>query len=111
MAKAARLNDPVAGVTAGEHNGHSPPHGSLEFVGEISGGCAEGVYINGEPAAIVGSQTTERDGCCGSSNGVIAASSATVFITGRSAARLGDALRPHSGSGIITGGSADVNIG
>lgn len=69
------------------------------------------VFINGRPAATVGSITTERDGCCGSSTGVVAAGSGSVFINGKPAARLGDALTPHSGSGAISGGSGDVFIG
>lgn len=111
MPAAARLNDTVAGVTAGEHCGHNPPHGPLAFVGEICGGCSASVYINGRPAAVVGSQTVERDACCGSSNGAVAEGSAAVFINGTSAARIGDPLAAHSGGGTITGGSADVFIG
>jgi uncharacterized Zn-binding protein involved in type VI secretion len=42
---------------------------------------------------------------------VVAAGSALVFINGKPAARLGDALTPHSGSGAISGGSVDVFIG
>ena len=111
MPAAARLNDSVLGMTAGEHSGHSPPHPPEQFSGEISGGCSANVFINGRPAAVVGSITTERDGCCGSSQGTVAAGSGSVFINGLPAARLGDALAPHSGTGNITSGSADVFIG
>ena len=41
----------------------------------------------------------------------MAAGSGTVRINGKAAARTGDALAPHSGSGTITGGSATVRIG
>lgn len=111
MAGAARLNDGVVGTTAGEHSGHAPPHLPESFSGEISAGCSGNVFINGLPAATVGSVTTERDGCCGSSNGKVAAGSSSVFINGKPAARMGDALAPHSGSGSITSGSGDVLIG
>ena len=111
MPNAARLLDTVAGVTAGEHTGHVPPHPPLPFSGEISGGCSTNVRTHGRPAAIVTSVTTERDSCCGSSLGNVAAGSGTVRINGLPAARFGDALAPHSGSGTVTGGSPDVRIG
>ena len=103
MPNAARLTDTVDGTTAGEHSGHVPPHSPEPFTGEISGACSGNVRINGLAAATVGSTTTERDGCCGSSQGAVAA--------GKAAARTGDALAPHSGTGNITGGSATVRIG
>ena len=111
MPKAARLNDAVTGTTAGEHSGHAVPHPPEQFSGEISSGCSGDVFINSLPAATVGSVTTERDGCCGSSQGRVAAGSGSVFINGKPAARLGDALAPHSGTGEISAGSADVLIG
>lgn len=111
MPNAARLTDAVDGTTAGEHSGHVPPHSPEPFTGEISGACSGNVRINGLAAATVGSVTTERDGCCGSSQGAVAADSGTVRINGKAAARTGDALAPHSGSGNITGGSATVRIG
>ena len=43
--------------------------------------------------------------------GAVAAGSGTVRINGKAAARTGDALAPHSGTGNITGGSATVRIG
>lgn len=111
MPGAARLNDAVAGMTEGEHSGHATPHSPEAFSGEISGGCSGDVFINGIPAAVVGSVTTERDTCCGSSQGSVAAGSGSVFINGRPAARLGDALNAHSGSGSISAGSGNVFIG
>ena len=83
----------------------------MAFSGEISSGCWGDVIINGLPSATVGSVTLERDGCCGSSLGAVAVGSSSVFIHGQPAARRGDALNPHSGSGAITGGSGDVFIG
>ena len=82
MAQAARLGDAVIGTTAGEHSGHVPPHSPETFSGEISSGCSGDVFINGIPAAVAGSTTTERDGCCGSSQGSVAVGSGSVFITG-----------------------------
>lgn len=111
MSSAARLNDSVDGTTAGEHSGHSSPHPPEAFGGQISGGCSGNVFINGRPAATVGSVTTETDGCCGSSQGSVAAGSNTVFINGKPAARVGDALAAHSGSGKVASGSSDVFIG
>ncbi len=111
MAQAARLGDAVTGTTAGEHSGHVPPHPPEQFSGEISGGCSGDVFINGTPAAVAGSTTTERDGCCGSSAGKVASGSSSVFINRKPAVRFGDDLAPHSGSGKITSGSRDVLIG
>ena len=111
MPNAARLTDAVDGTTAGEHSGHVPPHSPEPFTGEISGACSGDVRVNGLAAATVGSITTERDGCCGSSKGAVGAGSGTVRINGKPAARMGDALTAHSGSGSVTGGSPDVKIG
>lgn len=110
MPAAARKTDTVAGITAGEHSGHTEPHTPAPFSGEITGGSGT-VRINGLAAATVGSPTIERDGCCGASPGSVAAGSATVRIGGKAAARKGDALAAHSGAGTVTGGSATVRIG
>ena len=109
--KAENITDAVAGTTAGEHTGHVPTHSPEPFSGEISGACSGTVRINGLSAATVGSITTERDGCCGSSQGAVGAGSGTVRINGKPAARMGDTLAAHSGSGTVTGGSPDVKIG
>ena len=111
MPGAARLGDAVAGTTAGEHTGHVPPHPPMAFSGEISGSCSSNVFINGLPAATVGSVTTERDGCCGSGQGSVAVGSGSVFINGKPAARKGDDLNAHNGSGQVAAGSGDVFIG
>ena len=111
MPAAARLNDSVLGTTGGEHSGHIEPHSPMTFSGEISGGCSQNVFINGRPAAVAGSVTTERDSCCGSSSGSVAGGSGSVFINGKPAARVGDALNAHSGTGKISGGSGNVFIG
>lgn len=111
MPAAARQTDAVAGTTAGEHTGHIVPHAPEAFSGEITGACVATVRINGLPAAVAGSTTTERDGCCGSSWGAVAVGSGTVRIGGKPAARVGDALAAHSGAGTVTGGSQNVRIG
>lgn len=111
MPQAARLGDTIQGTTAGEHSGHWESHSPLPITGTISGGCSTDVLINGRGAAVAGSVTTEHDACCGSSQGAVAAGSATVFINGQPAARQGDALAAHSGSGTIASGSGDVLIG
>lgn len=111
MPSAARLGDSIAGTTAGEHSGHATPHSPLPITGSISGNCSGDVFINGQPAAYVGSVTTENDACCGSSKGSVGAGSGTVFINGHQAARVGDALNAHNGTGQITGGSGDVSFG
>ena len=111
MPQAARLNDSIQGTTAGEHSGHSPTHPPLPITGEISGNCSGDVLINGRPAAYIGSVTTELDGCCGSSPGAVGAGSSSVFINGIPAARQGDALAAHNGTGSISSGSGDVLIG
>ena len=111
MPSAARLGDAVTGTTAGEHSGHVPPHSPEQFSGEISGGCSSDVFINGIPAAVVGNTTTERDSCCGSFQGKVSVGSGSVFINRKAAARRGDTPAPHNGSGQISAGSGDVNIG
>lgn len=111
MPAAARMTDSVAGTTAGEHTGHVLPHAPEPFTGEISGACSHNVRINGLSAAVAGSATTERDGCCVSSRGAVAGGSGTVRIGRKPAARMGDALAAHSGAGTVTGGSPDVNVG
>ena len=111
MAGAARQGDSVLGITVGEHAGHAHPHSPMQFTGTVSGGCSSNVYVNGRPAAMVGSSTIERDGCCGAGTGNIVGGSSSVFINGSPAARDGDALRAHSGKGIVNSGSDNVIIG
>ena len=111
MPGAARQGDAIQGTTAGEHNGHATPHGPLPITGTISGGCSGDVFINGRPAAYVGSTTTENNACCGSSQGSIAQGSSSVFINGKPAARIGDTLAAHNGTGAVSAGSGDVLIG
>ena len=111
MAAAARQTDSITGVFAGEHSGHDDGHPPGSITGEINGGCSSNVFINGLPAAIVGSTTSEHDVCCGTNSGKVSAGSHKVFINGKPAARKGDALSPHSGTGYISSGSGNVFFG
>ena len=111
MPAAARFGDAVEGITAGEHSGHIHSHSPMAFSGNITGNCSTNVFINGLAAATKGSQTTERDSCCGSSTGSVSGGSSTVFINGKPAARQGDDLNAHSGAGTIATGSPNVLIG
>lgn len=111
MPNAARLNDTVDGMTAGEHCGHSPPHPPLPFTGYIIDNVSQDVFINHRGAAYIGSITIEYDACCGHSFGIVAEGSATVFVNHIPASRIWDALDPHNGEGIVTSGSEDVFIG
>jgi uncharacterized Zn-binding protein involved in type VI secretion len=100
----ARLNDEILGMTAGEHSGHVPPHGPLVLTGFISAATSTKVFIKEIPVAIIGSITTEFDGCCGVSSGKVKTGSAKISIRGIPVARLGDEIDPHDGyANIITG--------
>ena len=110
MPAAARMGDPVIGMTTGEHSGHTTPHLPMEFRGMVNQGSPD-VFINGIPAARQGDQTLERDNCCGFSYGSVKIGSGSVLINGRPAARQGDPLNAHNGEGSIAGGSGDVIIG
>lgn len=108
MPGVARLNDSIQGMTSGEHSGHSTPHPPSPITGTISGNCSPNVFVNGLPAAYVGSITTEHDDCCGTNSGSVAEGSSTVFCNGNPLSRMGDAINPHNGTASITGGSSDV---
>ena len=108
MAKASRVGDTIIGSYS-EHCGHVPGHSGI-LTGDISNGAST-VNINGVSAAIVGSSTNEFDSCCGGSSGSISGGSSTVFICCKPAARIGDAVSPHTGSAVISSGSDNVNIG
>lgn len=98
MPQAARITDAVAGTTAGNTRACAATFPE-QFSGEISGACSGTVRINGLAAATVGSITTERDGCCGSSEGTVGAGSGTVRINGKAAARMATPWRHIAGAG------------
>lgn len=115
MPGASRLGDSISGMTSGEHAGHvdelgNPLHPASPISGTISGNCSSTVFINVQPAATVGSTTTESD-ICDTGNGVVSTGSSKVFINGKPAARIGDTVIPHNGTASITGGSSSVIIG
>lgn len=85
-------------------------HDSTTFTGTISGGCSDKVFINGKKAAYVGSTTSESDSLC-SGSGSVSSGSSKVFIDGQPAARLGDSVKGHKGTGTITSGSSTVIFG
>lgn len=94
MPAAARLNDPDTSD------------------GAVSSACAGTVFINGQPAATVGSM--DRDHApYGPPHpphvpNPIVSGSGTVFIEGKPAARQGD---PFNCGHAVASGSPDVNIG
>lgn len=110
MASAARLGDSISGTTSGEHFGHLVPHPPGKITGTISGNCSSKVFINGIPAAFVGSATDEHDDCCPGGSGTVATGSSKVFIQGKPAARVGDKINPHNGTANISSGSSNVNF-
>lgn len=123
MAGAARVGDTVAGswnTGLVDHNGHYDPFGMPihpvgTINGTISGNGSPNVFINGMPAALDGSTTTdEPDVCCQASgllkHGVVIGSS-SVIINGRRAAINGDRVNPHVGEVNITSGSGNVIFG
>lgn len=109
MSAIARQTDPIKGST-GEHKGHVPAHGTMTITGDISSNCSSNVFANNLAVAYVGSVTTEKDSCCGSSKGSVAVGSSNVFVNKIPVARLNDSLNPHSGSAKIVGGSLNVFV-
>lgn len=111
MPRAARKGDAISGLTSGEHSGHIRPTCSPSAItGNIGDNCSSNVFINGVPAAFVGSVTNEYDSCCGGSKGKIASGSSKVFINGRPAAREGDNIDAHNGTASVSSGSNNVFI-
>lgn len=94
MPAAARLNDPDSSD------------------GKISSACASTVMIDGQPAAVVGSMDCDhapygRPHPPHVPNPIVSGS-ATVFIEGKAAARVGD---PFACGHVVSAGSSTVNIG
>lgn len=112
MPAVARLDDPIEGMTAGEHSGHTmPSHSPCEITGKIDGNCSPNVFVNGKPVAFVSSTTEEFDCCCAGGSGVVSSGSSTVFVNGNAVARVDDDITPHNGTAKITGGSDNVFAG
>lgn len=110
MPAIARFGDMVKGMTDGEHSGHLVPHPPCELTGSISEGSPN-VFINGRPAAVLGSKTTEQDCCDSGKSGKIITGSSKVFINGIPAARAGDLVEPHNGTAKVESGSPNVFAG
>lgn len=98
-------------MTDGEHSGHIDPHSPCAITGTINGNCSSKVFIEGNPAAFVGSTTDEHDCCCAGGSGVVSAGSSKVFIEGKPAVRNGDTITPHNGTANVSQGSSKVIFG
>lgn len=103
----ATLNSNIQGVTSGEHSGHDTPHSPLPITGKISSAVSDFVFISGVPIALHNSVTTEYDGCCGSSSGVVTATTSLLFHSSTKVARVSDPINTHSGSGSISATTHD----
>jgi uncharacterized Zn-binding protein involved in type VI secretion len=108
MSAVSRVGDSIKGMTSGEHTGHPSPCPPSEITGTIKSSLCSSVFVNGIAVAVKGSQTEEHDSCCGTSYGIIAAGSSSVFAGGKAVSRVGDALAPHNGTASITSGSSSV---
>ncbi len=101
----------------------SLPH---SFNGRLSTNLSSNVYVNGQAAAVKGSEAMNRPGHTPtapgtafvnppSNRGVVTSGSGTVFVNGRSAARSGDSVRTCADPAANTSGrlsaSGDVYIG
>lgn len=104
----AILNDPIEGMTLGEHHLHyDSPHGPLPITGKISGNVSSKVFINGLGIATVGSTTEETDACCGGDNsgGVIVGGFDKVTLRGKPIAMVGSEVDAHDGTASVSSSS------
>lgn len=106
MPPAARANDPVVGVDmhiemVPTPGGPVPTPTPAPFSGTIASGTVASVTIDGQPAAVVGSTAVNNPPHVFKvgpfqtppmNRGNVMAGSATVFIGGKPAARVGDAV-------------------
>jgi uncharacterized Zn-binding protein involved in type VI secretion len=129
MPFAAKLNDQVVGtdthvilvVTPGGTVPTPVPH---PFSGTITGGCSTNVFIDGQPAAVVGSAATNNPPHAPQGGsfqtpptnaGTVFQGSTSVFINGKPAARVTDPVQtcndpsPAPTSKIV--GTSTVQIG
>jgi len=103
MPAAARVTDTHAGICS--HGLPCCPHG---VSGVIVGGSPN-VFVNGLAGARLGDPVVHSCPHCGT--GVISSASSTVTYNSIPAARKGDSVTYPGGSGVITSGSGDVNVG
>ena len=116
MPLVAILNDPISGTTAGEHHGHHDhPHPpGLPITGKINGNVSTKLFINNIPVAMVGSTTTEIDGCCGGDNtgGVIITGFDKIKVQGNAIAMVGSEIQAHNGTAQVSDSSQKkINVG
>ena len=131
MAGAARQNDPVIGLDIHIVMIPAPPGPEIPtplphpFTGKISGGVSTNVKINGQGAALAGSevQNSPSHTAMGprfqknpTNKGKVLIGSPTVKINGKMAARMGDMVMTCNDPadmpmGSITAGSPNVMIG
>lgn len=106
MPFAAKMNDQVVGtdthiILMPTPGGTVPTPLPHPFAGTITGGCSTDVYIDGQPAAVVGSTATNKPAHIpqgGSfqtpptNSGTVAMGSTSVLINNKAAARVGDTV-------------------
>jgi len=130
MAAAAKQNDKVVGtdthiVMVATPGGPVPTSTQLPFSGTISGNCSTDVYVNGQPAAIVGSTADNKpphlpvpsNGTFQTpptNKGTVVKGSGTVLVNGKPAARTGDKVNtcndpsPAPTSSIVATSTVDI---
>jgi uncharacterized Zn-binding protein involved in type VI secretion len=128
MPFAAKMNDQVVGtdthiILVPTPGGTVPTPLPHPFSGTITGGCSTNVYIDGQPAAVVGSTATNKPAHIpqgGSfqtpptNSGTVAMGSTSVLINNKAAARVGDTVNtcndpsPAPTSKIVGGGTVQI---
>lgn len=99
----AILGSEIFGRTTGEHHGHINSHSPGDLTGTITTG-SDFMKLNGDPVALVGSETYEVDNC-GTGVGTVATGSEFIKVNKIPVARVGDEINPHNGYANITTGS------
>ena len=91
----------------------SDSHGCLSCAHGVEGPCTGGspdVFVNSMPATRLNDPGVHSS-CCGANTWQAGAASATVFMNGIGAHRLGDMTRHCGGTGKMNMGSPDVFTG
>src|SRR6266511_3633368 len=106
MSPAAKMGDKVVGtdihiIMIPSPGGPVPTPLPHPFAGTITGGCSTDVYIDGQPAAVVGSTATNKPAHIPqgggfhtppTNSGTVAMGSTSVLINNKAAARVGDTV-------------------
>jgi uncharacterized Zn-binding protein involved in type VI secretion len=104
------IASPAAGQSAAARVGDPTSHG-----GAVTGPGVPSVLIAGQPAAVLGDQTScpVVDGATQvpHQGGPIVTASATVIVGGRRAARVGDSNAENGSSATVVSGAGTVTIG